>query len=503
MPPVPPGQAPSHETIARTNEFEVTSKIHGPFLVVTIRGRFTEELLGILQKQVFLQLRAMALECSGLSGVTMSFARSVYYVSQQLKSQGFALVLLNPPEAMRSFLKLLGGEGRLAILLTEAQLPGRVEDVALAAQQLERNLQLVRRDLESNVLWQFTDREFCWLCPFCGELREDIRIASRVAINQQAVEKVWRHVFSDCPSYAPLSPRYRTREQLEAKIREVNQTKLSASVRSVEALQSKVQKLEEKAQWATQLEKGVKIAASRQRKLLPTRPPQVEGCEIAYTYRPAEEVSGDFFDFVGMPDGRVAFVIGDVSGHGIEAGILMGMTKKVLSIRLSEMGDPIAAVKKTNADIVKDMDRSSFVTVATLVYDPAARTLSSARAGHNPPLLFNPARSPTLRKFEAGGLMLGMASAALFDAQLVPEVVPVQPGDVLLLYTDGLEEGKNPSGEEFGIERMAPILHAECAKPAAYILGSLFYEFDRFASGVTQEDDLTAICVKFGSPPRA
>ncbi|HVE41651.1 MAG TPA: SpoIIE family protein phosphatase, partial [Planctomycetota bacterium] len=90
----------------------------------------------------------------------------------------------------------------------------------------------------------------------------------------------------------------------------------------------------------------------------------VTGCEIAYTYRPADELSGDFFDFVEMTDGRIGFVIGDVSGHGIEAGILMGMTKKVLSIRLSEIGDPVAAVKKTNADIVKDMDRSSFVTVA-------------------------------------------------------------------------------------------------------------------------------------------
>jgi sigma-B regulation protein RsbU (phosphoserine phosphatase) len=102
-----------------------------------------------------------------------------------------------------------------------------------------------------------------------------------------------------------------------------------------------------------------------------------------------------------------------------------------------------------------------------------------------------------VRKFEGGGLMIGMAQPHIFDAQLSPEIVEVQSGDVLLLYTDGIEEGKNPAGEEFGVERIEPVIKSECAKPPAYVLGSLFYEFERFAAGVTQEDDLTAVCVKF------
>ena len=142
------------------------------------------------------------------------------------------------------------------------------------------------------------------------------------------------------------------------------------------------------------------------------------------------------------------------------------------------------------------MDRSSFVTVAAIVFDPVAKTLTSARAGHNPPIIYNPEKG-AMRKFESGGLMIGMAPPHIFDAQLSPEVIEVQPGEVLLLYTDGIEEGKNPSGEEFGVQRIEPVLQAECAKPPAYVLGSLFYEFERFAAGVTQEDDLTAVCVKF------
>jgi serine phosphatase RsbU (regulator of sigma subunit) len=495
MPPAPPSR--EHETVARTGEFEVTTAPAGVFTLVTLRGRATDDLLGVLQRQVFAQPRSLAVDAGALSGITMPLARSLYYTAQSLRGQGHALVLLNPPDALRGFFKLLGAEKRIPVLLSETQLPAKPQEVDAASDRLEKELLQFKREMETNALWQFADREFVWLCPFCAEFREDVKMASRLTVGQTALERVWRHLNFECRAYVAGQPRYKPRAELEAKVRESNEVKLSTSKGRVEALQTQVAKLEEKAQWATNLEKGVKIAASRQRKLLPTRAPTISGCEIAHTYRPAEELSGDFYDFVELEGGRCAFVIGDVSGHGIEAGILMGMTKKVLSIRLSEMGDAVAALKRTNADIVKDMDRSSFVTIAVLVYDPATKTLTCARAGHNPPLLYSPAKGKEVRKLEAGGLMLGMAQPARFDEQLTPESVQVEPGDILLLYTDGIEEGKNGKGEEFGLERMADVLHHESAKPGAYILGALFYEFDRFAAGEKQEDDLTAICVKF------
>jgi len=493
--PMPP-PTPSHETVVRTNEYEVTTDVRGAFVVVTLRGRFTDDMLTVLQKQVFLRERSLAIDASALSGPSMALARAFQYTAQAVRAKDHAFALINPPDSLRGFFKLLGSASRIPILLSASQLPAKPQDIDAAAVKLESELQQVRRELGTNQLWQFTDREYCWVCPFCGELCEDIRVASRVSVTQAAVERVWRHMNYECQAYLPANPRFKQKVELEAKVRDSNTKKLNASAAHVTQLRSQVTKLEEKAQWATNLEKGVKIAASRQRKLLPTKAPILEGCEIAYTYRPADELSGDLFDFVELSEGRMAFVIGDVSGHGIEAGILMGMTKKVLSIRLSEMADPVAAVKKTNADIVKDMDRSSFVTVSVIVFDPAAKTLTSVRAGHNPPMLYRPSKG-VVQKFEGGGLMIGMAQPHLFDAQLVGETVDVQPGDVLLLYTDGIEEGKNPSGEEFGLGRMEPILMAECAKPPSFLLGTIFYEFERFAAGVTQEDDLTAICVKF------
>ncbi len=492
-----PPPTPAHETVVRTNEYEVTTDVRGAFVLVSLRGRFTDDMLTVLQKQVFLKERSLAIDASALSGPTMALARAFQYTAQAVRVRDHAFALINPPDSLRGFFKLLGGNAvKIPILLSASQLPAKPADLDAAAAKLESELQQVRRELGTNQLWQFADREYCWVCPFCGELCEEVRMASRVSVTQVAVERVWRHMNYECKSYLPNNPRFKQKAELEAKVRDSNTRKLNASAAHVTQLRSQVTKLEEKAQWATNLEKGVKIAASRQRKLLPTKAPIMAGCEIAYTYRPADELSGDLFDFVELSEGRMAFVIGDVSGHGIEAGILMGMTKKVLSIRLSEMADPVAAVKKTNADIVKDMDRSSFVTVSVIVFDPAAKTLTSVRAGHNPPMLYKPSKG-VVQKFEGGGLMIGMAQPHIFDAQLVGETVDVQPGDVLLLYTDGIEEGKNPAGEEFGLGRMEPILQREAEKPPSYLLGNIFYEFERFADGVTQEDDLTAICVSF------
>ena len=92
------------------------------------------------------------------------------------------------------------------------------------------------------------------------------------------------------------------------------------------------------------------------------------------------------------------------------------------------------------------------------MFDPAARTLTYARAGHNPPLLYNKQRQPAHWKLESGGMMLGMAPGALFDRSMVPETLQLQTGDVILFYTDGLEEAKNDKSELFGLARVTPIL---------------------------------------------
>jgi len=197
-----------------------------------------------------------------------------------------------------------------------------------------------------------------------------------------------------------------------------------------------------------------------------------------------------------MGRGRTGFSIGDVAGHGIEAGILMGMTKKVINIRASDCDEPVEVMRKANGDIYKELDRQTFVTAFLGMLDPEKKQFVYARAGHNPPLLFNRKRTPPHRKFDTGGLMLGMSLGTIFDRAMTGETVDLQQGDVILLYTDGLEEAKNDKGELFGTQRMAEVLEKEGERPSKFMLGALGFELDRFAGTGVAEDDVTAVCIK-------
>lgn len=505
VPPIQPARNPGpghalaggkEEIVTRTPDYEIATRRHGNWLLVFLRGRYVDQMIEVLQNQVFKEKTSYAVDLSKLANIAMPLARHFYFVAGQLKSGDTRLVLLNPPEKMRSLIGLIASGAKLITFSAEDELPPDARNIEAAAARLDQEYADIRKNITTNSLWQFVDREACWLCPFCTQTLEDAKVVSRVSVPQPVVEKIYRHIHHRCDVYNPAQPRFQPAAALEQKIKAINDAKFSASRAHAETLESKVRLLQDKAQFADAMEQGLKVAVDRQRRLLPARPPEIRGCEIALVYRPAQHVSGDFYDFIEIPGGKLGISIGDVAGHGIEAGILMGMTKKVINIRATELNDPVAALRKANGDIYKELDRQTFVTAFLATYDPSTRLLSYARAGHNPPILFSRARTPTSRKFDAGGLMLGMSQGAVFDRAMQGENVQLQTGDVLFFYTDGLEEAKNTQSELFGLQRVVPILESECDRPASFILGAVSFALDRFCGSVPQEDDVTAICVK-------
>ncbi len=498
--PVPPPRPmpPSDEdTVARKASFEIKSRRQGPWLVVSLRGTYTDEIVEVLRKEIFRQKVSFAIDLSLLAGIKSTLARELWFVSQQLRTAGDTrLVLLNQPEALRGLFTLISQGAKLAAFQSPEDLPADAKGLEQHLARIETEMSDLKKQIMGNALWQFVDRENCWLCPFCGKIQDDVKLVSKVSITQAVVEKVSRHLHHRCAGYSPANPRYLPAPQLEATIRTNNEDKFNASRGRNAALETKVRELSGKAQWAESMEAGLKLAVDRQKRLLPSKTPEIPGFELAIVYRPAARVSGDFYDFIDMGEGKVGFTIGDVAGHGIEAGILMGMTKKVLNIRASELGDPVAAMRKTNTDIYKELDRQTFVTAFLGVLDPASKSWNYARAGHNPPLLFNARRTPQHLKMEAGGLMLGMSTGAVFEKTMVGETIQLQGGDIILLYTDGLEEAKNSKGELFGTTRMAQVLEKEYDRPTSFILGALSFELDRFIGTVPAEDDITAVCIK-------
>ena len=494
--PKPKPSAALETILARTPSYEVVTLPRGSWLLITLRGMYDEAIVEILRSKVFNRRSSFAFDLTNLSGIAIQLARELYFTANKLKTSDHRLVLVNPGEKISSLIQLIAPDAKIASFPSLEELPSDPRALEQQIERLEVEFEEHRKNLFTNPLWQFVDRETCWLCPFCANVVEDVKIVSRVSIARQTLDNLYRHLHRRCIGFNPKMPRFKPQAELETKLKKINAEKFSASKSLTTALESKVRVLADKAQLADSLEQSLKIAVDRQQRLLPAKAPQLPNCDIALTYRPAQRLSGDFYDFIDMGQGRIGIAIGDVAGHGIEAGILMGMTKKVLNIRASELMDPVEAMKQTNIDVYKDLDRQTFVTAFLGMLDPTARTLTYARAGHNPPLLFNKGRTPSHRKLEAGGMMLGMAPGMLFDRAMTGETLQLEAGDVILFYTDGLEEAHNEKSELFSLDRCTPVLEHDTDRPAAYILGALVFELERFCGMLPQEDDITAICLK-------
>ncbi len=482
------------ETILRTPQFEIAAVRVGAFLVVRLRGRYVDDLLLPLRKRVFNQPKTnFAVDVTGMSDLAMPLARELYFASQSLKGTPHRLVLLRPPEKILSLLSLLS-TAPLPSVSSENDLGQDLAQTDERLAQRDRELARIRAEIQNTPVWQQFLRDAGWCCPYCGKLQEDVKISSRVNVVPVALERIYDHVWLRCPLFRPGSGgRYRPLTELQAVIRAATADDLAAAKMDVAVMETKLTQLEKKAKKAEAFEQSLKIASARQRRLLPEKPPTVFGAEISILYRPAERVSGDFYDFVEFPDGRLGLVIGDVAGHGIEAAILMGMAKKVLALRLEEFGDPVETVRRANHDLYRDLDRQIFVTAFVALLDAPNRSLSYARAGHNPPLLYRAGRT---RRLEAGGLGLGMSDGPVFERALVGESVSLEEQELLLLYTDGIVEAKDGSGEEYGIERLERTLGETDGKNVNFLLGILGHELDRFSGGRPQEDDITAVAVK-------
>jgi sigma-B regulation protein RsbU (phosphoserine phosphatase) len=243
------------------------------------------------------------------------------------------------------------------------------------------------------------------------------------------------------------------------------------------------------------IEQGLGVARRRQAVMLPSMP-EIDGYEFACTYDPAADISGDFYDFVRLGDDRVGILMGDVSGHGIEAAIVMGMAKKSLSIFARFASGPADALSQGNDDLCGDLDSDSFLTAAYAVLDGPGGQMVLARAGHPMPVLFNRKRKPRHEEIRSKGMMVGMSKGATFGNALEEVTVELVPGDLMFFYTDGLTEARSPSGAQFGLDRSLEILESSPRAKVATLLENVRSAVADFRGGGEPEDDITMMAVR-------
>ncbi len=185
--------------------------------------------------------------------------------------------------------------------------------------------------------------------------------------------------------------------------------------------------------------------------------PDIPGFRFAATFEACADISGDFFQFIRLPDGKLGFALGDVSGHGVQAGMIMSMAKKTLEIYASTGLSPADTLSKVNDALARDLGGKLFISMVYALLDPIAHTITWARAGHNPTLRY---RGPghEIEEIKPPGMVVGMKSGPMFRKSLQEQVTELEPGDCFVLYTDGITETMNLQQEEFGQDRLCEVV---------------------------------------------
>lgn len=241
------------------------------------------------------------------------------------------------------------------------------------------------------------------------------------------------------------------------------------------------------------LERELRVARRIQQRLVLVTAHQVEGWQTACEYQPAREIGGDFFDVFPMPStpDQLGIVIADVSGKGISAALLMAFVRPVMRAALDRSGDPAAALERTNTILATERQTGLFVTALATTIDTRTGVVRFASAGHESPLVLSPDAPPR---------QLGEPAAPLLGAferlEVAATELRLQPGESLVLYTDGVTDAVDPAGRRFGEERFIETLAAASRQPAEDIRAAVIDAVAAFRGPAEAADDLALLVVQ-------
>jgi len=239
----------------------------------------------------------------------------------------------------------------------------------------------------------------------------------------------------------------------------------------------------------------LEIASHVQRSLFPSEVPQLRGFSLAAHCLPAREVGGDYFDFIRLGEDRLAVVIGDVSGKGVPASFYMTLTKGYLQSHMNGNTPPREILSGLNNFLVKNMESGFFMTMFLAILDGRTRRVTCARAGHVPALMYR-AAGGQFESVAPDGLVLGFQEDGRFSSLLTEHELQMEPGDWLVMSTDGITEAMNGSEEEFGDGEMMRVVEAHRERSATEMVQALIAGVDCFIQPNPPFDDMTLIGIK-------
>lgn len=303
------------------------------------------------------------------------------------------------------------------------------------------------------------------------------QIRSMLAVPLQTNDRVIGLIYLDSPNMI----RQFTKEDL-------NLLTVMANVAAIRIEHARLAEVEQNEKFYA---KELNQAAQIQQGLLPAAAPRVDGYALAGYNAPCRTVGGDYYDFLPFPDGKIGLIVADVSGKGLPAALMMTSLQARVHV-LFENGDDLAAkVTKLNAAVARNCPAGKFITFFMGVLDPATGEFVYCNAGHNLPLIVR--ASGQVEKLEAGGIVLGILPFSTYEQQ----TVKVEPGDVIVLYSDGVTEQFAPDAdEEFGEDRLGETVAAHRVHPVDQLVTVVNDAVTSFTRGAPAADDFTLLLAR-------
>ena len=242
------------------------------------------------------------------------------------------------------------------------------------------------------------------------------------------------------------------------------------------------------------LAEELKLGREIQMALLPQGNPEVRGLTVQGLMQPAKEIGGDYYDFITVPSkDSLAVVIGDVSGKGVAAGLLMAMAKTAIHTLSQENHSPKQILLRTNQILNQHIGGQKFMTLLYLLWQPQSKTITYSSAGHEHILLYH-SKTKTLEAIQSGGFMLGMLPE--IERFLEEKQIQLQSHDKILLYTDGVTEAENQARDRFGLDRLKETFKKHSLKPAQELIQAIKEEVYLFIGNHPQYDDITLVVME-------
>ena len=240
-----------------------------------------------------------------------------------------------------------------------------------------------------------------------------------------------------------------------------------------------------------EIERELRAASKIQRRLLPAEPPEIHGYELVGYNKPCFDVGGDYFDYLQRNEGTLAVAIGDVSGKGMSAALLMASLQASLHAHSSTQESVSELVSHLNQAVCRSTEADKFSTFFYGEIDIESGRMSFCNAGHNPPLLFR-AGSDEIVPLKGGGMVLGFDPVVAYDTMRTR----IEPGDLIVAYSDGVTESQNRSDEEFGERKLIEAVRECLDRPVEAIQQHIDSVVDSFVDGAPQFDDYTLVLVR-------